>query len=468
MSGAAFRGLAALVVLLPLHPGGAGAQQAQQATRPVPQERSRDCDLQFRPVYSKGVPTSTITALPASPGRSNYFVGGGVDAVCANTDQRVRSDSAEQFGDLRILVLIGRVHYSEERVDLHADRMTYFMAEERLHAEGRVKGRTSTGTTFSGPDAMYLRAKPGLRATSRLDAGGRPDTWISSLDLGSDTARTDSTHVVADSLISMNDSLIYAIGAVDLTRIDLTARADSAMMDQGRETIALRKGPRVEGTGDRRFTLTGDAIDVYSRDRSVERVRSSGRADAVSDGVRLTADSIDLRLSDRQLSRAIAWGKGRAHAVQPGRDIVADSIDVAMPGQVIQSMHAVGRARVESAPDSARIRTKERDWFSGDTIRATFDAPTPADSGRAAIRQLTAIGNARSWQFSARDGVALPDSMPAINYVSGSSVVAEFDSTRALDRVRVTGQAAGVVVQPAADTAKRAATVRKPPTGPRR
>ncbi len=441
--------------------------RTSQGGSPPTQDRSRDCNLQVRPVFVKGVPTSTITALPASPGRSNYFAGGGVDAICANTDQRVLSDSAEQFGDLRVLVLIGHVHYSEQRVDLYADRVTYFMGEERLLAEGNVKGRTNTGTHFTGPRATYLRAKPGLRAVSRLDAGGRPDTWISGADAGTETPARDSTHVLADSIISLNDSLIYATGSVHLTRSDMTAHADSAMIDQGREIAALRQQPQVDGIGERRFRLVGDAIDIYSRNRQAERVRSSGAASATSDDVSLTADSIDLRLANRQLTRAVAWGKRRAHATQPGRDIVADSIDVTMPGQVIRGINAIGRARAESAPDSTKVRTRERDWFTGDTILATFDSATVRDSSRAAIRRLVSIGHARSWQFSARDGATLPDTAPVINYVTGSSIMADFDDQRALDRVRVNGQASGVIVQPATDTTRRTPAPRRPPESPR-
>lgn len=454
-----WRSAFALVPIATVFSAADGSGRQQGGT----QGRARDCSLQFRPVRVNGEPTTHFESQPASPGRHNYFAGGGVDAFCSNTDQRVLSDSAEQYEDQRLLLLIGRVHYSEKRVDLYADRVTYYMGEERLVAEGNVVGRTSTGTHFTGPRAVYLRAKPGLRAMSRLDAGGRPDTWISGADAGTEGPKPDSTHVLADSIISVNDSLIYATGKVDLIRPDLVAHADSAMIDQGREFAALRKSPRVNGIGDRGFTLDGDAIDIFSHNRQAERVRSSGKASATSEEVKLTADSIDLRLANRQLTRAVAWGKGRAHATQPGRDIVADSIDVAMPGQVIRGINAIGRARAESLADSLKVRSKDRDWFAGDTILATFDSATVADSGHATIRHLVSIGNAKSWQQSARDGVTLPDSLPAINYVAGASILADFDDTHTLDRVRVTGQVAGVIVQPATDTTKRAAATKRPP-----
>lgn len=447
----------------------AAAAFAHAQGRPVAEQgRTEDCSLQFRPVLVRGQSTTHFESQPASPGRHNYYAGGGVDAFCTNTDQRVRSDSAEQYEDHRLLVLIGRVHYSEARVDLYADRVTYYMGEERVVAQGHVIGRTGSGTHFQGPAAVYLRAKPGLRTQSRLDAGGRPDSWISGRDAGTDAAKPDSTHVLADSIISLNDSLVYAIGNVDIYRSDMVAHGDSAMMDEGREFAALRKSPIVRGTGNTTFTLEGRAIDVFSRDRKAERIRSSGDAKAVNKDATMTADSIDLRLANQQLVRVIAWGTRRARALQPDREIVADSIDVAMPGQSLRAIDAIGTARAETVPDSLKVRSTSRDWFAGDTIRASFDSATAGDSARAAIRRLVAVGHARSWQQSARDGVALPDSQPAINYVTGEQIQADFNDERALDRVRVTGQVVGVTVQPAADTTKRPTPPKRPPPGRRR
>lgn len=431
-------------------PQGAEGQVATQA-------RARDCDLQLIGVKVQGVGTTHIQNSNTAAGNSNTFAGGGVDGRCANSDQRILADSAESFGDDRIVYLIGRVRYSEKRMQLDADRMTYFMAEERLAAEGNVVGRTSTGTRFSGPRAVYLRAKPGLRERSRLDAGGRPDTWISASDAGTTESKADSTHVLADSIISDNDSLIYARGKVVLERPDFIATGDSAMLDHGRELAALRKSPKVTGQGERKFTLTGAEIDIHSRQRQAERVRSAGAARAIGEEVALDADTIDLRIADQKLSRATAWGPGRAHAVQSGRDITADSIDVLMPGQVLHAIHAVRRARAESLADSTRIRSKQRDWFAGDTINVVFDTLAARDtSKKAGIQRLVASGSAKSFQQAARDGVAAPDSIPAINYMTGRIITVEFAPDRTLDIVRVVDQVTGVLVQPVpADTTRK-------------
>jgi len=449
----------AVAIAITLVSAGGWEQVVAAVARPpatVPQgqgQGGRECDLQFQAVKGRGVPT-TLQKYPTPSGRGNYFAGGGVDAFCSNTDQRLLSDSAEQYGDGRLLYLIGNVHYSEDRVNLTADRITYYMGEEKLVADGNVVGRTSTGTRFRGPRATYLRAKQGLRARSRLDAGGRPDTWISGADIGKDSVQRDSTHVLADSIISDNDSLVYARGNVQIERPDLTATSDSAMLDQGREIAALRLSPRVAGVGSRRFVLTGTEIDIFSRNRAAERVRSSGSAKATSDEVELASDTIDLRIAGEQLSRAIAWGAGGAHALQAGRDLSADSIDVQMPGQVLHVMYAVRNARAESLPDSTKIISTERDWFAGDTIVARFDTLATLDTTGAALQRLDALGNAQSWQQAARDGAPVPDSTPAINYMTGRSISVDFAPDRTLAVVRVAGQVSGILLQPTADTSR--------------
>jgi lipopolysaccharide export system protein LptA len=444
------------------------AQATAQARPPAAAAPApRDCSLQFRSVIVNGQPTTTYARFTIGLDRTNDFIGGGVDAFCANTDQRITADSAEQLGNDRLVYLIGRVRYTEKRMALSADRMTYYMGEERLVAEGNVVGRTSTGTHFRGPHATYLRPKAGLRDRSRLDAGGRPDAWISAQDAGTDSTKRDSTHVLADSLISDNDSLIYARGRVVIDRPDLSATADSAMLDQGRELAALRKTPAVRGKGESPFTLAGAEIDIFSRQRSAERVRSAGNANAVSDEVALTADTIDLRISARKLSRAIAWGPKRAVATQKDREITADSIDVQMPGQVLRAMHAVRRARAESLPDSTKVKSKERDWFAGDTIDAEFNAVAPGDTAKSSIRLLTARGSAKSWQQAARENAPVPDSMPAINYMTGRVISVEFGDDRQLARVRVTDQVSGVLVQPTTDSVKTVAKPTRPPGGSR-
>jgi hypothetical protein len=212
--------------------------------------------------------------------------------------------------------------------------------------------------------------------------------------------------------------------------------------------------PSVKGIGSRTFTLTGGVVDVFSRNRQVERVVATPNGHALSQDLELVADSIDLRVAANQLQRAMAWGSSRAHAVSPDRSIIADSIDAIMPNQRVREVRALRKAYAESNPDSGIVST-QRDWMSGDTIVARFDTVATADtSSKAKIRQIVAIGNARSfYQMKNSKG---PKSEPSVNYVTGKNIDIEF-ADRKVATVTVTDQATGVMIEPAEASADTSA-----------
>jgi hypothetical protein len=201
------------------------------------------------------------------------------------------------------------------------------------------------------------------------------------------------------------DSLVYASGKVQITRPDLLANGDSAFMDSGRDFARLMREPMVKGIGTRTFTLTGGVIDVYSRNRQVERVVATPTGHAVSQDLELVADSIDLRVAANKLQRAMAWGKTRAHAVSPEREIIADSIDALMPDQRVREVRALRKAYAESNPDSGVV-SKQRDWMSGDSIIARFDTVATADTSSRqcrcgfALRSLQERFMLGAWTFA--------------------------------------------------------------------
>lgn len=427
----------------------AAAQRTAGAAKP--------CNLVVTEVKSADTLVKTHTNLVKSAsGQYITYYGGGVDAVCAGTDQRILADSAEYSGDDRRLFLIGHVHYKESRVKLDADRMTYWTNDERLLAEGNVVGVTKTGTHFTGPNADYLRPAAGIRTRSMLTADGRPNTWLSALDAGADTTAVnsgkDSTNIVADRIISDNDSLIYAKGSVVIDRPDIGATADSAFLDNGREFSRLTGTPKIVGRGERHFTLAGAVIDLQSKQRQVERVKSAGKASATSDDVTLTADTIDLRVSKQKLQRAYAFGPGQALAHSPERDITADSIDVIIPDQTLREMRAIRHARAESSPDTAKIVTTEKDWLAGNSIVALFDPPAKSDTvNQPAIKTIVATGAARSFYQASPGGLKAKTSKPNINYVTGSVITVDFRD-RQVESVNVKDKAAGFYLEATPDS----------------
>jgi len=180
-------------------------------------------------------------------------------------------------------------------------------------------------------------------------------------------------------------------------------------------------------------------------------VLSVDSAQAISGDLDLRSDSIDLRVTDNKLSRAYAWGPGGARAVSPERTITADSLDVQMPNQRVSEVRAVGQAYAETAPDTTKLRSEERDWLRGDTIIAAFDSALTADtSSRPRIRELLALNNASSfYQIPSNKG---PTEKPSVNYVRGKTITVSFDN-QDVQSVLVEEQAAGVFVEPAADSA---------------
>jgi lipopolysaccharide export system protein LptA len=407
------------------------------------------CVLQFE---SSSGARSTLNKLPS--GQYNAYQGGGVTYYCVGQNNTLKADSAEYYGDLNVLYLIGDVHYSEPRAKVDSRRMTYWKNEERLLAEGDVVSTLPSGTTLRGPRAEYYRAIPGVRPRTMLIANGRPT--ISLVQVDSTGKRQPPVDVKADRVTMEADSLVYAGGNVDISRPDLHATGDSAFMDSGTELARLMRGPAIEGKAERPFTLTGTTIDVHSRQRQLERVVSLGNGRAVSEDLDLRADTIDLRVTQNKLEQAYAWGASGARAISPTQLITADSLDVRLPGQRIREVFAVKHAFAQSDPDSTRIRTKERDWLRGDTIVARFDSVfAPGDtSSKPQLVQLVARGGAQSFYHVAISGA--PIGKPAVNYVRGKAITVAM-ANRQVQRVTVTEKASGVYVEPVIARAPAAA-----------
>jgi hypothetical protein len=278
-------------------------------------------------------------------------------------------------------------------------------------------------------------------------APGRPTVTLVQKDTSGRGRPPDTAHVIANTITMEGDSLVYASGRVEITRPDLLATGDSAFMDSGRDFARLMRQPSVQGKGTRAFTLTGGVIDVYSRNRQVERVVATPKGHALSKDLELVADSIDLRMQGNQLQRAFAWGVGRAHSISPDREIIADSIDAIMPGQRIREVRALRNAYAESNPDSGVVST-QRDWMSGDTLVAHFDSLVGADTtSKPRIREIVAEGNARSfYQMKNSKG---PQTEPTVNYVRGRIIDIIFENAK-VATVTVTDKATGVLIEPAA------------------
>ncbi|HXE59562.1 MAG TPA: hypothetical protein VN607_02605 [Gemmatimonadaceae bacterium] len=429
---------------------------AQQPTT-QPAAPSGQCQLVYSARDSSSPPR--MSAMKQPSGEFNTFIGGGVIARCPAQNMTLIADSAENYGDQKLLHLIGHVHYVEPRLTLDSELADYYQSDEHLVADGKVHAVLQSGTTLDGPHADYYRVAPNVRTQARMVATGRPTITI--IEHDSTGKPAPPATVVANTVTMVGDSLTYASTNVIITRPDVVATGDSADMNSGTEFARLMRHPTIKARGDRPFTLTGDLIDLYGRNHTIERVISRGTAKSVSKDATLTGDTLDFAMSEGRLQRVHAWGKSRAHAFNPTYDMIADSLDVRMPDQRLREIHALRDAYAQSVPDTTKIHTSEHDWLRGDTIYAYFDSSANAlndTSTQPAIERLISFGHARSfYQIASKDTTAIG---PSINYVRGDRIQVAF-LNREVQTVTIKGQATGVYLDPAkppADSTKKAKT----------
>lgn len=436
------------------------------------------CNIELR-AGSDSTRLSTTSPGPDAP--RNVFVGARVIARCLNQDVSLVADSAEWYQQAQVLYLLGNVKYTEPRVTVSSDQMNYFQVDERLIATGHVVATLPSSSVMRSDTATYYRAVRGIRPQSRLVAQNRPRLLLAQRDsLGKPG---EPVQVTANQITTENDSIVYAGGKVEITRSDLDARSDSAYLDSGREFARLMIKPVIIGKGERGYTLRGRQVELYTRNRIVQRVLAQAEARVTSEDMLLTADTIDLRVDGNKAQAAYIWGKSRARAVSPDRDLIADSLAVRMPGQQLREVRAYRDAMATTFPDTATVRTGEKDWLKGDTIFAFFDStaiarpaqqppnttvPTPAGAAVAnappaadtatvkpQLREMQSIGHASSRYQVASEGSS-PE-RPAINYSRGDRITVVLDST-GVSRVRIDEHAVGLYLEPSfisADSAER-------------
>lgn len=385
--------------------------------------------------------------IEVAPGVRNVYLSRDVVVRCPDRGIRIESDSLESYEGEGRVVLIGRVRYDEPRLHVDSDFMTYFQREERVIATGNVRARLPNGSTLVGPQAEYLRATPSTRPVARLHASGRPTITLVQKDSAGQPQ--PPTNVVANAVTMIGDSLVFAGGQVTVTREDVIARGDSMALDSQREHTTLLRNPSIEGRRERPFRLAGDRIELTGADRRLRRVLSMKNATATSENLTLASDTIDLRVANDLLQRAVAWGPARARATSATQALVADSIDVAMPDQRVSEVFAVRGAAASGQPDTVRFRADTVDWMRGDTIVARFDTVQRTDSATTRLRELHAVGNARSYYHLAPADTSMR--RPAINYVTGREIVIDFQNQQ-VSRVTVVDQASGVYLEPTTGT----------------
>ena len=368
-----------------------------------------------------------INSIQLPTGNRNSYLGGNIVATCASQHVVLKSDSLEQYGDEGRFFFIGHVDYKEPRVKLKSDFLTFFQREDRLLAFLNVDAVLPNGSTLKGSSLEYFKPIPKVRPKQKGIAVGRPT--LSVIDKDAQGKPQPPVTITGNTIWLDGDSVVASAGEVVVVRPELTATGDSLYLDGGSGLLRMMRKPRIAGTKGRKFTLVGETIDLLSRRKKLERVIARNAGEAVSEDLTLKADTIDLRVTDDLLQRAVVWGKSRAHASSPSQTIVADSIDVLLPGQRVREMHAVRSASAEGTPDTTKFKTPEKDRLTGDTIVAYFDSIPATDTvTKARIRELVAIFKATSYQHLAPQDTSFR--RPAINYICGQRITVTFDSAK--------------------------------------
>lgn len=224
-------------------------------------------------------------------------------------------------------------------------------------------------------------------------------------------------------------------------------RLDTGERDDG---TLLGGEPVFRGLGADSFEVRGRRIDFRLHEREVTWVLASDSAHVEQKSWILDADTIAVGVEKRAVQRLDAWGTvRRAIGASDDYDIRGDSVVVETPGEVLLGLQAHGDAWLGGAVDSV---IGERDWLSGDIVRAEFVADTASDSTGSRLTELTAAGDARSFQVTESDTDGEP---PSLAYVRGNSITVRMttDGPEKVDRVEVTGQVEGVQLDPAGSAA---------------
>jgi lipopolysaccharide export system protein LptA len=403
------------------------------------------------------LPNTRISTVQLPSKEYNTFIGGSLLIRCPSRGITLKADSAELYGDEKRDFLVGHVNYDEPRLALTSDFLTYYTTDERIVAAGNVHGRLPTGSTLVGPQVDYKRAVPRIRTRALTLATGRPTVTIVQRDsAGKEQPPID---VIANTIFMDGDSLIYGSGEVQITRPEIKATSDSAFINSGTEIMQLMRAPVVNGTRGRPFKLIGNRIELYSKNRKLQRVLSMAQAQANSQDLTLRADTIDLRVETDQLVRAFAWGPSRAHANSPTQNMIADSLDVHLPAQRVREVRALRRAFAEGKPDST-IHADTTNWLRGDTIVAYFDTLPPVDTSKGPeIRKLVSTDSAEAYYNLAPSDTSLH--RPAVNYVKGHEITINFDEQKVAN-IAVEGRVAGLYIEPSADTTTKTRTNPRP------
>lgn len=439
----------------------AGVTSAQARKKAAP--ANDRCRLQILNVDRQGVRTEP------TPGVQNVFAGGNIHAQCVGRNIHIYSDSLASYGGnvVQFISQGNRVKYRDSTTNLDADFGTYFKDGERFEAQGNVVHRDlKNGSTISGARIDYLRPVRGLRTELEVLGYSRPTV---SYVVKDSAGRAQAPYIIIGNTVrTVGSETINAGGAVTIDRENLKGSGDSLWLDTGKKqggqligNAALRNQQDTAGTSPG-FALTGRTIDLGLSNRELSSVKGRDSARLVSRDVTLDADSILIRLRQRQADQTVAWGKTvRPTAVSADYQVRGDSIWVETPNQKLSKVIAFGNGWAGLSGDTTT--GARRDWIAGDKVTVTFLERAASGPNRLAIQQLQAEQRARSFYQVAPERGQTKGSM---NYTRADRILVTMRITpdsNTVQQVDATGSVEGVHLQPAAAKRQDTTAVRPVP-----
>ena len=426
------------------------AERAEAQGRNKAAPASDRCRLQILNVDRQGVRTEP------TPGVEHLFAGGNIHAQCVGRNIHIYSDSVASYGGnvVQFISQGSRVKYRDSTTNLDADFGTYLKDGERFEAQGNVVHQDlKSGSTITGARIDYLRPVRGLRADLEVVGYSRPTvSYVVKDSMG----RVQAPYlIIGNTVRTIGNDVIYAGGAVTIDRENLKGNGDSLWLDSGKKQAgqligkASLRSQQNTGAPNNGFTLTGRVIDIGMTARELSSVKARDSARLVSRDITLDADSIRIRLQQRQAEQTVAWGKtARPKAISADYRVLGDSLLIETPYQVLSKVIAFGNGWAGLAADTATgVR---RDWIAGEKVTVTFIEHDSSGVKKMAIQQLEAERQARSFYQVAPERGQTKGSM---NYTRANRILVTMRVTRdsnTVQQVDAFGAVDGVHLQPAA------------------
>ena len=426
----------------------AASAEAQARKKGTP--ASDRCRLQILNVQRQGVRTEP------TPGVEHLFAGGNIHAQCVGRNIHIYSDSVAVYGGAvyQFISQGNRVKYRDSTTNLDADFGTYLKDGERFEAQGNVVHHDlKSGSTITGARIDYLRPVRGLRTDLEVVGYSRPTvSYVVKDSLG----RAQAPYIIIGNTVrTVGNDVINAGGAVTIDRENLKGSGDSLWLDSGKKQAgqligkASLRSQQNAGAPNQGFTLTGRVIDIGLTARELSSVKARDSARLVSKDITLDADSIRIRLQQRQAEQTVAWGKTlRPKAVSADYQVLGDSLRIETPNQKLSKVIAFGNGWAGLSADTAA--GARRDWIAGEKVTVTFLERDSAGVKKMAIQQLEAEHQARSFYQVAPERGQTKGSM---NYTRADRILVTMRVTRdsnTVQQIDAVGSVDGVHLQPAA------------------